>query len=152
MKRQIFWLLTVLLAFLALVGFLWPFGKKQAITPCPEEASLAIYRELQKSLRGWNSVGAWIHRPSKQTLDAEAREIIRIRQWVSTLPSGCIKDEYDDWLTHYYELGLREAYDEVLNHTETNRMNRYDEHMKVTLERAEKMQIPVPPKPKEQSK
>lgn len=109
-----------------------------------EATSFAVYHQLQKTLHGWNDVNVWIDKPSIAQLDAEQKEINRLREWAKTVKDPCVRKEYSGWLTDYFQHGLNEAYDEVRNHKQAKEMDAYERDTTNTMRKADAMKIEHP--------
>lgn len=123
---------------------------RASIGACSNGTDLAVYHQLQKTLRGYNSLNAWIEKPPKDVLDKEQREIDRIRAWLKTAQlHPCVRSEYNQWLDYYYQNGLDEAYKEIREHGEAREMEQFEADGRRDEENARQLinggKIPAPP-------
>lgn len=124
--------------------------------PCGDAASLAVYRRIEDSGMPWHTyLEVWLSRNYDPTywrpqFDDEQHRIDAIRKWAETLPPGCVRDDYNQWLDYYWEPDLHQAEDEVRTHktqkemAEFYRRNAEEGHAARVLENDDD-KIPIPP-------
>ena len=108
-----------------------------------EGLSIAVYHVLNQQLIHLSGL---FPPGSVETIDREQAKVDATMRWALALPEGPTRNEYVQWLTHYYQNGIDEARKELLTHENAKLSQRYREESRRKSAAATAI-IPTLPKP-----
>lgn len=94
-------------------------------------ASILVYRALDSSLTHYTGLSVWLshnYEPSywEPIFAAAEKSYAEVRHWAQELPCGNIRSEYLQWLTYYYDWGLKSARKELSDQHIKRSQEEYD--------------------------